>query len=425
MSVPSDRTMRIPCVLMRGGTSRGLVFRREHLPEDPTLRDAIFLASIGSPDVRELDGVGAGDSHTSKVAVVNPSTDPGADLDYLFGEVGITEPRVDYAGNSGNLISALGLYAVEEGIVAAQAPETLVRVRNLNTGKLIELSVPVVDGRPAEDGDFALDGVPGYGPRIDMVLRDPGGSLTGKLLPTGRTVDTLQVPGLGAVRVSLVDASNPAVFVLGSDVGVTPQLDVGALNGNEELLARLQAVRSAASVALGFVSRPEDAWTHSPMVPFLVLVFPPSAYARFGNPSAPVAADAMDVCARVVSLGKVHKTINVTMSSALTAAALVPGTVPHGLVALGSAGAPQGASEMRAHPVGATVERTLRIGHPSGVVQTWGALEQGPEGYRIPFVRLGRTARRIFQGEVLIQPYKLRYLRERMVANAAPRLPIP
>src|SRR5689334_18239215 len=153
---------------MRGGTSRGLVFRREHLPADRALWDPIFLSAIGSPDVRQLDGVGAGDSHTSKVAVVNPAQEAGADLDYWFGEVAITEPRVDYAGNSGNIISALGLYAVEEGIVPAVAPETLVRVRNLNTQKIIELSVPVRDGAAEEDGDFAIDGVPGTGPRIDM-----------------------------------------------------------------------------------------------------------------------------------------------------------------------------------------------------------------------------------------------------------------
>lgn len=397
-----SRTLRIPCVLMRGGTSRGLVFRKEHLPEDPELRDAIFLSALGSPDVRQLDGVGAGDSHTSKVAVVHPATDAEADLDYLFGEVAITEARIDYAGNSGNIIAALGLYAVEEGIVPATEPETLVRVRNLNTGKLIELSVPVQDGRPAEDGDFTLDGVPGYGPRIDMVLRDPGGSLTGKLLPTGRMVDTLDVAGLGKVQASLVDASNPAAFVLGTDLGVTPQHALSTLNQDEPLLARLQAVRSAASAAMGLVRRAEDAWAHSAMVPFLVLVFPPASYARFDDPALQVRPTEIDLCARVISLGKVHKSINVTVSAALTAAALLPGTVAQ--QALG----------------GDLAGRPLRIGHPSGVVQTWGQVEAAPGGYRVPFVRLGRTARRIFQGEILVQPYKLRYARERLRAAAMP-----
>jgi methylitaconate Delta-isomerase len=387
---------------MRGGTSRGLIFRKEVLPEDSELRDAIFLAAIGSPDIRQLDGVGAGDSHTSKVAVVNPAQDSEADLDYLFGEVSITEPRIDYAGNSGNIISALGLYAVEEGIVPARSPETLVRVRNLNTGKLIELSVPVVEGRPAEDGDFSLDGVPGTGPRIDMVLRDPGGSLTGKLLPTGQVIDTLRVPGLGTVRVSLIDASNPAVFVAGQDVGVTPQQALTAINQDEPLLARLQAVRSAASVAMGLVQRAEDAWAHSPMVPFLVLVFPPTAYARFDTPAVTVAPGDMDLCVRVLSLGKVHKSINVTVSAALTAAALLPGTV---------------AREAVGRDLG---DGPVRIGHPSGVVHTWGKLEGAPGSYHVPYVRLGRTARRIFQGEVLVQPYKLRWVLEQLRAHAMP-----
>jgi len=400
----SGRTLRIPCSLMRGGTSRGLVFRREDLPDDPELRDAIFLAAIGSPDVRQIDGVGAGDSHTSKVAVVHPASDGQADLDYLFGEVGITEARVDYAGNSGNIISALGLYAVEEGIVAAKAPETLVRVRNLNTGKLIELSVPVNDGHPAEEGDFSIDGVPGYGPRIDMVLRDPGGSLTGKLLPTGRMVDELDVSGLGRVRASLVDASNPAAFVAGADLGLTPQRAVASLNQDEPLLARLQAVRAAASVAMGLVGQAQDAWAYSPMVPFVVIVFPPATYARFDDPSVQVQAGEVDLCARVISLAKVHKSINVTVGAALTAAALLPDTVVHGMLDKSAAA---GTSE---------VEKSLRIGHPSGVLHTFGKLESSQEGYSVPYVRLGRTARRIFQGEILIQPYKLRYARERLRA---------
>jgi methylitaconate Delta-isomerase len=393
-----EKTLKIPCVLMRGGTSRGLVFRREHLPAERDLWDPIFLSAIGSPDVRQLDGVGAGDSHTSKVAVVNPAKEAGADLDYWFGEVAITEPRVDYAGNSGNIISALGLYAVEEGLVKAVTPETLVRVRNLNTQKIIELSVPVRDGAAEEDGDFAIDGVPGTGPRIDMVMRDPGGSLTGKLLPTGKPTDTLDVPGLGRVECSLVDAGNPAVFIHGSAVGVDPTHSVGSVNGDEALLARLQQVRSAASAAMGLVKRAEDAWAHSPMVPFLVMVWPPSAYPRFDDTKRQVIAADTDICARVISLGKLHKSINVTVSTALTAATLVPGTLPHAIAGKAAA------------------TGQLRTGHPSGVVHTWGKLEQQNGAPHIPFVRMGRTARRIMQGEILVQPHKLRHLRGLMAA---------
>ncbi len=398
-----DKTLKIPCVLMRGGTSRGLVFRREHLPADRALWHLIFLAAIGSPDVRQLDGVGAGDSHTSKVAVVNPAGEPGADLDYWFGEVAINEPRVDYTGNSGNIIAALGLYAVEEGLVPARSPETLVRVRNLNTQKIIELSIPVCDGAPEEDGDFAIDGVPGFGPRIDMVMRDPGGSLTGKLLPTGAAVTALDVPGMGRLETSLVDAGNPTVFVSGSALGVEPTRGVAAINGDQALLERLQCVRSAASAAMGLVERPEQAWAHSPMVPFLAMVWPPADYPRFDDPRRQVRREDIDLCARVISLGKLHKSINVTVSTALTAAALIPGTLPHAIAGRAAAGG------------------RLRIGHPSGVVHTWGAAEGEGDRLHIPFVRMGRTARRIFQGEVLIQPHKLRYLRGLMT----PPLPEP
>jgi hypothetical protein len=306
---------------------------------------------------------------------------------------------VDYAGNSGNIISALGLYAVEEGLVPAVAPETLVRVRNLNTQKIIELSIPVRDGAPEEDGDFAIDGVPGFGPRIDMVMRDPGGSLTGKLLPTGAPVTVLDVPEIGRLETSLVDAGNPAVFLRGADLGVEAARGVSAINGDEALLERLQRVRSAASAAMGLVERPEQAWAHSPMVPFLVLVWPPAAYERFDDPRRQVRPEEIDLCARVISLGKLHKSINVTVATALTAAALIPGTLPHAIAG--------GAI------VGSTVDGgRLRTGHPSGVVHTWGAVEGSGARLHIPFVRMGRTARRIMQGEVLIQPHKLRYLRE-------------
>jgi 2-methylaconitate cis-trans-isomerase PrpF len=392
-----DRTLRIPCTLMRGGTSRGLVFRREALPADESLWDLLFLAGIGSPDVRQLDGVGAGDSHTSKIAVVNPSAEPDADLDYLFGEVSILEPRVDYAGNSGNIISALGLYAVEEGLVPAAEPETCVRVRNLNTGKLIELFVPTPQGRPAEDGDFSIDGVPGFGPRIDMRFPRPEGAVTGRLLPAGEPRSVLHVPGLGALEATLLDAANPVVLLAGEALGVRADTPLAQLNADAALLERLQAVRAAASVAMGLVQRAEDAWAFSNMVPFPVLLFPPSGYARFDDPAARVEPGAMDLCARVISLGRVHKSINVTVSVAITAAALTPGTLAHAL-----AGAQAAAGD-------------LRIGHPSGVVHTRG--EAGPpapdgSGPSIAWVRMGRTARRILDATLLVQPYKLRWLRQ-------------
>ena len=386
-------TLRIPAVLMRGGTSRGLVFREEDLPPDPELRDLVFLAALGSPDVRQLDGVGAGDSHCSKVAVVRPSGRADADVDFLFGEVAIGEPRVDYAGNSGNIIAALGPYALDAGWVAPREPETLVRIHNLNTGKRIELMVPVADGRAAEDGDFRIDGVPGVGPRVEMRFPQPGGAVTGRLLTADGPVSTLDVAGLGAVQASLVDAANPVVFVDGAALGVDPAAPPPALNADSALLERLQAIRSAASVRFGLVERAEDAWAHSPMIPFLVMLFPPAAYPSFSDADRTLAPGDMDLCARVLSLNLVHKSINVTVSVATTAAALVPGSLVHTV----SGGAARSGS--------------LRIGHPSGVVHTRGEASGDGEP-TIDWVGLGRTARRIMQGEVLVQPSKLRWLSE-------------
>jgi len=385
-------TLRVPAVLVRGGTSRGLVFRREDLPQDPELRDLVFLAALGSPDARQLDGVGAGDSHCSKIAVVERSRRDDADLDFLFGEVAISEARVDYAGNSGNIIAALGPFALDEGWVQARAPQTLVRIHNLNTGKPIELLVPVEHGRAAEDGDFRIDGVPGFGPRIDMRFPHPGGAVTGRLLSAGGPLSRLEVPGLGTVAASLVDAANPVVFVDGTALGVDPGAAPAALNADRALLDRLQAIRAAASVRFGLVARAEDAWGFSPMIPFLVLVFPPRAYPSLADASRRIEPAEMDLCARVLSLDLVHKSINVTVSVATTAAALVPGTLVHEA----SAGAAAGGA--------------LRIGHPSGVVHTAGEARGEGAGIEVQWVSLGRTARRILEGEVLVQPAKLRWL---------------
>ena len=390
-SFPAGQTLRVPCVLMRGGTSRGLIFRAADLPADQAMRDLIFLAALGSPDIRQLDGVGAGDSHTSKICVVEPGDGRDVDMIFQFGEVSIREARVDYAGNSGNIISALGLYAVEEGWVPARAPETLVRIHNTNTNKRIEVAIPVADGAAALEGEFSIDGVPGTAPRVEMRFPNPGGTLTGRLLPTGNPLHSL--PAGGGLDVTLLDAANPVVLADGAALGVSPRTPVGELNQNGPLLERLESLRAQAAAAMGLVPRPEDAWAFSNMIPFPVLLFPPQAAPRFDDPSVETPAEAVDLLARVISLGMVHKSINVTVSVALTAAALVPGTLAHTL----SGG------------VAATSGR-LRIGHPSGIMQTSGALVAGSPQPEVAWVGLGRTARRIMEGHILVQPHKIRRL---------------
>ncbi len=369
-----------------------MLVRRDDLPAERELWDLIFLAAIGSPDVRQIDGLGAGDSHTSKIAVLERTPDVAVDVDYLFGEVAIDEPRVDYRGNSGNLISAVGLYAVEQGWVAGVAPHTTVRVRNVNTQKMTDVRVPVADGRPAEDGDFVIDGVPGFGPRIDLVFPEPEGAVTGRLFPAGATCSRLDVPALGGIEATLIDAANPAVLVAGAAVGVTVDTGIGALNADSDFLERMQQLRAAASAAMGLVAHPRDAWRYSPMLPFVVLVFPAAGYPRFDEPRGRVHADTVDLCVRVISLGKVHKSINVTMCVAVAAAAACPGTV---------------AERLRRET---TTSGRLRIGHPSGVVETRAVVELADDMPRVRSVSLARTARIIMTGELVVPPYKLRYL---------------
>jgi 2-methylaconitate cis-trans-isomerase PrpF len=321
-------------------------------------------------------------------------------VDFLFGEVAITEPRVDYAGNSGNIISALGPFALDEGWVEAVAPQTLVRINNLNTGKTIEVMVPVENGRAAEDGDFTVDGVPGFGPRIDLRFPFPGGAVTKSLFTADGPRSQLEVPGVGVLEATLIDAANPVVFIDGAAFGVDPCTPPAVLNADADLLARLQAVRAAAAVRFQMVQRPEQAWQFSPMIPFLLMLFAPSDYPSISDRSRTLSPADMDLCTRIVSMNLIHKSINVTVSVATTSAALIPGTLVHEF----------------SH--GAAQSGQLRIGHPSGVAHTSGSArkrpadEHGEEGWEIEFVSLGRTARRIMQGEVLVQPSKIRWLQD-------------
>ena len=244
---------RYRAAFIRGGTSKALVFHASDLPADRAQWDAIFLAAMGSPDRhgRQLDGMGGGVSSLSKVCVVAPSSVPDADVDYTFAQVQIRDARVDYSGNCGNMSSAIGPFCVDEGLVAPPPGSTtaLVRIHNTNTRKLIHASFPVADGRSVERGDLAIPGVEGTGAPVRLDFISPGGASTGRLLPTGRVLDTLDVPGMGAVRASLVDAANACVFVAASDLGLAGTELPDALDADAGLLHRLGEIRLAASVA--------------------------------------------------------------------------------------------------------------------------------------------------------------------------------
>ncbi len=375
---------RLRATFMRGGTSNALVLHRADLPEDQAEWGAIFLAAMGSPDPngRQLDGMGGGVSSLSKVCVVGPSSRPDADVDYTFAQVSVGTAVVDYSANCGNMSSAIGPFAVDEGLVPAPCgPEAVVRIHNTNTRKIIVARFPVDGGMAAVDGDLVLDGVAGGGAPIRLEFQDPGGARTGHLLPTGNAVDWVDIPGLGTVEISMVDAANPCVYVAAASMGLTGTELPPDMEQDTTLMARLEAIRCHASVAMGLAPS-LDAAAGVLSVPKVAMVAAPTDAPTLS--SRRLAADDMDILIRMVSIGQPHRAVPLTGALCLAAACRVPGSVAWRLLAAG------------AH-VG-----KLRIGHPSGVVLVDADVETLPAGgVSVRQAVVYRTARRMFQGEVL------------------------
>ena len=314
--------------------------------------------------------------------MVGPPTHPAADVDYTFGQVEVTRAAVDYRGNCGNISSAIGPFAVDEALIAAVEPETLVRIHNTNTRKLIHAHVPVEAGAASMRGAFVLDGVAGTAARIALDFVDPGGAVTGQLLPTGRPRDTLTVPGVGTVTASLVDATNPMVFVPAKDLGLDGTESPDDLDGRPGLPARLEAVRAAAAVLMGLAASPEEASRTSAAVPKIAVVAPPAAYRTLAG--VVVEPHAVDLVARVVSMGKAHRAFALTAAMCLAVAARIPGTVAQEAAALSDGG-------------------DVRIGHPSGVLPVAAGVTRGHDGTPVAqTVTVYRTARRLMDGFVVI-----------------------
>ena len=377
--------LKIPAVFMRGGTSKGIFFHRRDLPADVAAWDALFLAALGSPDPhgRQLDGMGGGISSLSKVVVIGPSSHPAADVDYTFGQVEVGLPRVDYRSNCGNLSSAVGPFAVDEGLVRAAGDAALVRIHNTNTRKVIHARFPLCEGRAAVDGDMALDGVAGTGAAVRLAFQEPGGANTGRLLPTGRVCETLDVPGLGRLAASLVDASVAVVFVRAADLGLSGVELPDELEADPALLERLEAVRGSAAVAMGLAASPQEAREHARSAPKVALVAPP-ADARLLSGSV-LPGDAADLSVRMISMGRPHRAVPLTGALCTAVAARIPGTLVHAV----TRPARDSAAE-------------LRLGHPSGMAPLAASVAGSGDDWQAREVVVYRTARRLMEGAVLV-----------------------
>ena len=247
------KSRRLPAVFMRGGTSKALMFHSRDLPAEPSEWDALFLRAIGSPDPhgRQLNGMGGGVSSLSKVCVIGPPSRKDADIDYTFAQVLVKDARVDYSGNCGNMSSAVGPFAIDEQLISVRDGDAIVRIHNTNTKKIIHAAFRIEEGEACEDGDLVIPGVAGTGAPIRLDFLEPGGATTGKLLPTGHVVDRLEVPGLGNIDASLIDAANATVFVSAASLGLQGTELPDALEQNRAVLERIVAIRAAGSVAMG------------------------------------------------------------------------------------------------------------------------------------------------------------------------------
>lgn len=377
-----DKRYKIPCTIMRGGTSKGVFFLKQDLPADDTLRDQLLLRIMGSPDKKQIDGLGGAASVTSKTAIISRSERPGVDVDYTFAQVSVDKPLVSYKGNCGNISSGVGPFAIEKGLVNPKEPVTTVRIFNTNTQKVIEAQVQVEHGRVKYRGDFQIDGVPGTAAPVKLGFLDPMGAVTGKLLPTGHASEPLEVPGFGTVEASLVDAANPLVFVNAADLGLTGRELPVQIDSDPALLDLLERVRGAAAVKLGFVDSAERSPWDSPTVPKMTLVAAPASYETSGKKTIP--AEEIDLLARMMSMQKTHPTYAMTGAMCTAAAAVIPGSVV------------QKALSPKASP------DRIRIGHPGGILEA--GVEYRTEGNSVQILKTSgfRTANLLMSGEAFV-----------------------
>ena len=374
---------KIPCVIQRGGTSKGVYLHAKDLPKDPETRTNVILAIFGSPDIRQIDGLGGADPLTSKCAIIGPSERPDADVNYTMAQVGITDPLIDYRGNCGNISSGVGPFAIDEGLVKTTDPETVVRIYNTNTKKILIAHVQTRKGKSNYIGDYAIDGVPGTSSKISLDFSATEGAVTGKLLPTGNPVDVISVPSVGEIEISIVDAGNPSCFIKPEILnlsGIDGPLDQDVINA----LDKIELIRGTVAKLLGFVDDAAKARTESPTHPMISTVSEPVSYASFTD-GARIEEDDIDFVSRNYFMQEMHKTY--------------PGT---GTVCCGTAAMIEGTLVNRVCSPRAMQTKTVRIGHPSGRISIEVEVEKTAAGFHLKKAAFGRTSRRIMEGFVYV-----------------------
>lgn len=385
--------IRIPATYMRGGTSKGVFFRLQELPEAAQVagvaRDKLLMRIIGSPDPygKQTDGMGGATSSTSKTVILSRSLRPDHDVDYLFGQVAIDTAFVDWSGNCGNLSAAVGSFAISAGLVdSSKIPDNgicTVRIWQANIGKSIIAHVPITNGEVQETGDFELDGVTFPAAEIELEFLDPadeGDGEDGSMFPTGNLVDELEVPGIGVLRATLINAGIPTIFVNAADIGYTGTELQDAINGDPQALARFESIRAYGAVKMGLIGDVSEAAArqHTPKIAF---VAPPADY--LASSGKTVAAADIDLLVRALSMGKLHHAMMGTAAVAIGTAAAVPGT----LVNLAAGGGDR---------------ETVRFGHPSGTLRVGAQASQVNGSWAVSKAIMSRSARVLMEGWVRV-----------------------
>jgi len=380
--------LRIPAVYMRGGTSKGVFFLASDLPADRHARDRLLMRVVGSPDRygKHIDGMGGATSSTSKIVIISQSSRADCDVDYLFGAVSVDQPVIDWSGNCGNLSAAVGPFAISAGLVAVPADGlATVRIWQANIGKLIIAHIPMLNGEVQEVGDFELDGVAFPGAEIKLEFIDPAaddGDLEGStMFPTGHKIDALNVPGLGLIEATLINAGNPTIFIDAASLGLSGTELQGDVNGQRDLLRIAEAIRAQGAVAMGLASSAAEATAKRPHTPKLAFVAPPAPYTA--SDGKQVSKPSIDLLARIFSMGQLHHAMTGTGAVAIAAAAAIPGTLVH-----------------RVAPVGE--DNRIRFGHPSGVMNVGAEALEVDGQWTIKKVLMSRTARRLMEGWVRV-----------------------
>lgn len=374
---------KLRCAIVRGGTSKGVFIMKNELPKDPVLRDQTILAIYGSPDIRQIDGLGGADSLTSKLAIISPATKDWADVDYTFGQVSITDAFVDYGGNCGNISAAVGGFAIDMGLVEPIEPTTTVKIHMTNTGKMLTAEVPVKNGKAAVEGDYEIDGCPGTGAKITLDWSEAVGGSTGKLLPTGNAKDIIEAGGKN-YTVSIVDAGNIVIFVRAEEMGLVGTETPDIIDANIPLNELIEEIRGKVCQKLGIVKNWQDAKKTTPYQPFFAMVSPATDYKCFNGNEVKISD--VDFVSRLLFMLKMHKTYPVTGTVATGAVARIKNSVVYDLM-----------NEQ------AKKEKIVRIGHPAGVIAVEATAEYSGADTIMTKIGVYRTARMIMEGYVYVR----------------------